>query len=96
MRAQDPHVTMMDLRARLGEIVDRVRLRSERFIVERKGEEMAAVVPVGHLRRIEEYAHWYALDAMARMARELAASEDEIDSVVDEAIRQVRSGRRKR
>ena len=45
------HISTMDLRARLGDVLDRVRLRFDTFVVERKGEEVAAIVPVERLRR---------------------------------------------
>jgi len=35
------HISTMDLRARLGDVLDRVRLRFDTFAVERKGEEFA-------------------------------------------------------
>ena len=34
------HISTMDLRARLGDVLDRVRLRFDTFVVERKGEEV--------------------------------------------------------
>jgi len=50
------HISTMDLRARLGDVLDRVRLRFDTFVVERKGEEVAAIVPVERMRRLEEFA----------------------------------------
>jgi len=79
---------MMDFRLHPGRIVDRVRLRAERIILERKGEEVAAIVPVAHLRRIEEYARRRALTTLERMARE--PFDPEADRVTDEELAAVR------
>jgi prevent-host-death family protein len=64
----------MDLRARLGDVLDRVRLRFDTYVVERKGEEVAAIVPVERMRRLEEFARRRAseleafqLEAVARI-----------------------------
>jgi prevent-host-death family protein len=86
----DPHISTMDLRERMGDFLDRVRLRSDRFIVERKGEEVAALVPVAHLRRMEEYARLLSLDYLDRSDIQSAAP-DELHREISGAIAEVRS-----
>ncbi len=39
-------ITAKEMRVRLGEVMDQVRLKGDRFIVERNGRPMAAVVPL--------------------------------------------------
>jgi len=84
------HISTMDLRARLGDVLDRVRLRFDTFVVERKGEEVAAIVPVERMRRLEEFARRRAnelealqFEAVARIQpaeieRRLRASLEEV------------------
>ena len=62
-------ITTLDLRAHMGELLDRVRLRFESFVVERKGREVAALIPAERLRRLEDFAR--------RRANELQALQDE-------------------
>jgi prevent-host-death family protein len=66
------HISTMDLRAKLGDVLDRVRLRFDTFVIERKGEEVAAIVPVERMRRLEEFARRRA-DELEAFQRETAA-----------------------
>ena len=43
-----------EAKKRLSEIMSRVAYRGERFLIERRGRRMAALVPVGDLERLEE------------------------------------------
>lgn len=92
-------ISTLDLRAHLGEILDRVRLRFSEFVVERKGREVAAIIPAERLRRVEEFAR--------RRAAELEAIQDEhvrakgfkpaeIERAIREGVRQARAERRAR
>ncbi len=47
-------ITAKEMRVRLGEVMDQVRLKGDRFIVERNGRAMVAVVP---LEINEAYEH---------------------------------------
>ena len=46
-------MTALDARVHFGEILDRVRYAAQRFIVERKGKAVAAIVSMEDLRRLE-------------------------------------------
>jgi len=92
-------VTTLDLRAHLGELLDRVRLQFAAFIVERKGREVAAIIPAERLRRVEEFAR--------RRAAELEALQDEhmesqdhkprdIERALGDAVRLVKAERKAR
>ena len=70
-RHDTTRISTMDLRAHLGELLDRVRLRSAAYVIERKGKEVAALVPAERMRRVEEFAR--------RRARELMALQDEAE-----------------
>ena len=44
-------VSTMDVRQRLGDMLNRVALRHDEFIIERKGKPLAALVPVERLEQ---------------------------------------------
>jgi len=63
-------ITTMNLRERIGDILNRVRYTGERFIVERKGEPIAAIIRVEDLERLErlELEREIELVHLAKMA----------------------------
>jgi prevent-host-death family protein len=91
-------ISPLDLRAHLGELLDRVRLRRDAFVVERRGVEIAAIVPVERLRQLEAFArdvmgkHWQAQE---RHIGQLRVAEDEVERDVDAAVARVRSRKKK-
>lgn len=54
----------MDVRARIGDMLNRVALRHDEFIIERKGKPLAALVPVERLEQMRRFARRHALDFM--------------------------------
>jgi prevent-host-death family protein len=88
------HISTMDLRAKLGDVLDRVRLRFDTFVVERKGEEVAAIVPVERMRRLEEFARRRA-DELEQFQREVAAriGEEKIERRLRASLEEVRAER---
>jgi prevent-host-death family protein len=59
-------VSTRDVRARIGDIVDRVALRHDEFIIERKGRPLAALVPVERLDQMRRFARQHALAFLHR------------------------------
>jgi prevent-host-death family protein len=57
-------VSTMDVRARIGDMLNRVALRHDEFIIERKGKPLAALVPVERLQQMRRFARRHALDFM--------------------------------
>ncbi len=49
-------VSTMDVRARIGDMLNRVALRHDEFIIERKGKALAALVPVERLEQMRRAA----------------------------------------
>ena len=49
-------VSTMDVRARIGDMLNRVALRRDEFIIERKGKPLAALVPIERLEQMREFA----------------------------------------
>jgi antitoxin (DNA-binding transcriptional repressor) of toxin-antitoxin stability system len=56
----------MDVRARIGDMLNRVALRHDEFIIERKGQALAALVPVERLEQMRRYARQHALEFLDR------------------------------
>ena len=88
------HISTMDLRAKLGDVLDRVRLRFDTFVIERKGEEVAAIVPVERMRRLEEFARRRA-DELEAFQREATAriGPGEVESRLRASVDEVRAER---
>jgi antitoxin (DNA-binding transcriptional repressor) of toxin-antitoxin stability system len=57
-------VTTMEVRARIGDMLNRVALRHDEFIIERKGKALAALVPVERLEQMRRFARRHALNFM--------------------------------
>ena len=49
-------VSTMVVRQRIGDMLNRVSLRNDEFIIERKGKALAALVPVDRLDQMREFA----------------------------------------
>jgi prevent-host-death family protein len=47
-------VSAMDLRRRLGQIMNEVFLQDDEYVIEKDGKPMAAIVPIWKLKQIEE------------------------------------------
>ncbi|MBI4872925.1 MAG: type II toxin-antitoxin system prevent-host-death family antitoxin [Candidatus Riflebacteria bacterium] len=82
-------VSTLQVRHQLGDILDRVSLRHDEYIIERKGKPLAAVIPVGKLAQVEAAARTHALDVLARQESNL--SEQEAMELADEAKHRTRS-----
>lgn len=85
-------VSTIDVRKQLGEILDRVALRYDEFIIERRGKALAAVVPVQKLEQLERAARGHLLSLMARQRG--AISQSEADQIANEAKHESRRGTR--
>lgn len=58
-------VSTIDVRQRIGDMLNRVALRRDEFIIERKGRALAALVPIERLEQMRRFARRQALDFMA-------------------------------
>ena len=59
-------VSTIDVRQRIGDLLNRVALRNDEFIIERKGKALAALVPVERLEQMRRFARRHALDFLAQ------------------------------
>jgi prevent-host-death family protein len=86
-------ITTMEVREKLGDYLNRVALRHDEFIIERKGKPLAAMVPVEKLEAIERFARKRLLEILE--ARPGGLSEKEADRLANEAKHRTRPKRRK-
>ncbi len=54
-------VSTIDVRQRIGDLLNRVALRHDEFVIERKGKPLAALVPVERLEQMRRFARRHAL-----------------------------------
>ena len=57
-------VTTLDVRKHLGDILNRVAIRHDEYVIERKGQPLAAMVPVSRLAAMRRAAKAHLLDAL--------------------------------
>lgn len=55
-------ITAVEARRRIGELLERIALRNEEFVIERKGKALAALVPLARLEQMRRFARRQALD----------------------------------
>jgi len=90
-------VSTMDVRARIGDMLNRVALRHDEFIIARKGQPLAALVPVERLEQMRRFARQHALQFVGRQKGGAGSqlSDEEAMEVALEAQRTVRRQARK-
>lgn len=55
-------VSTIDLRQRIGYLLDRVALRHDEFIIERKGKPLAVLVSMERLEQMRRFARRHAIE----------------------------------
>lgn len=87
-------LSAMELRQSLGEVLDRVALLRDEYVIERKGRPMAALVPVELLDQIRRAARLNLLETLER--RPSRISQKAADVLADEAKHATRPRARRR
>ena len=59
-------VSTAHVRQRIGDLINRVALRHDEFVIERKGQPMAALVPVERLEQLRRVARHGLLEFLER------------------------------
>ncbi len=79
-------ISAMDLRKRLGEIMNGVLFRDDEYIIERDGRPMVAVIPVWKLKQFEERkeAFWNKVEEFREEGKKV--QKEELESVIDESV----------
>ncbi len=85
-------ISTMEARRQLGDILNRVALRHDQFIIERKGQPLAAVVPVERLEQMQRAAALHLLDVLEH--QEASVAQVEADTLANEAKHRSRTRRR--
>jgi prevent-host-death family protein len=86
-------VSTLEIRQRLGHILNRVALRNDQFIIERKGKPLAAMVPVERLEQMRRAARIHLLQVLKRQEGQVTAAQAE--RIADEAKHRARKARRR-
>ncbi len=86
-------ISTLEVRRRLGDILNRVALRNDQFIIERKGKPLAAVVPVERLGQMRRAARMHLLQVLERQEGKPSAVQAE--RIADEAKHRTRKARRR-
>ena len=84
-------ITTLEVRERLGDYLNRVALRHDQFIIERKGKPLAAMVPVEKLIELERAARQRLLSTPGPRR---AAAQADADRVANEAKHKTRKRKR--
>ena len=84
------HVSTIDIRQKLGEILDRVALRHDQYVVERKGKPLAVLMPVEKAEAMAKAARLHLLELLTRPAASGPAVD--ADKLADAAKHESRKG----
>ncbi|MGH9163108.1 MAG: type II toxin-antitoxin system Phd/YefM family antitoxin [Vicinamibacteraceae bacterium] len=89
-------VSTIDVRQRIGDLLNRVALRHDEFVIERKGKPLAALVPVERLAQMRRFARRQALDFMEAQAGGSLTDEEAMELALEAQRAARRSARRPR
>jgi hypothetical protein len=76
-------VSTIDVRQRIGDLLNRVALRHDEFIIERKGKPLAALVRVVWLEQMRRFARRHALEMLERQAGGPLSDEQAMDLAIE-------------
>jgi prevent-host-death family protein len=87
-------VSTLAIRQRIGDMLNRVALRHDEFIIERKGKPLAALVPVERLEQMRRFARGHALQFLEQQ-KGAPVSDEQAMNLALEAQRWARTRARK-
>jgi len=82
-------ISTAHVRQRIGDLLNRVALRHDEFVIERKGQPLAALVPVERLEQMRLFARRHAMDFLEQQ-RDTSITDDEATDLALEAQRVAR------
>ena len=85
-------ISAMKARQTLGQIMNEVSIRSDRYIIERNGKPLVAIVPVSFIEE-QELKKKEFLNLLDKAQSNSNVSEEEIQGDIKEAIREVRKSK---
>jgi prevent-host-death family protein len=88
------NISTQELKIHVGEVVDAVRLRGDRYIIERRGKAVAALVPLSVNEKDERdrQALFNLIEEIAERNRNVPA--EKIETAIKQAISEVRRSKR--
>lgn len=86
-------VSTLEVRQKLGDILNRVALRHDQFIIERKGKPLAAMVPIETLAQIQRAARLHLRRVLDQQPGD--PSQEDTDRLANEAKHRTRKPTRK-
>ena len=92
-------VSTIYVRQRIGDLLNRVALRHDEFVIERKGKPLAALVPIERLEQMRRFARRHALELLEKQKRNPVTDEVALDVALEaqrSARKRVRKPRRTR
>jgi prevent-host-death family protein len=87
-------VSTIDVRQRIGDLLNRVALRHDEFVIERKGKPLAALVPIERLEQMRRFARRHALEFLEQQ-KQSTVSDEQALQIALEAQRSARKRQRK-
>src|SRR5437667_5966896 len=87
-------ISTIDVRQRIGDLLNRVALRHDEFVIERKGKVLAALVPVERLVQMRRFARRHALELFDEQ-KQSTVNEERALAIALEAQRSARKRARK-
>ncbi|MBZ0272536.1 type II toxin-antitoxin system Phd/YefM family antitoxin [bacterium] len=102
-KPREQRISTKDVRNRLGDLLNRVALRRDVFVIERKGEPMAALVPVDFVERLRLFERarenarrdFFQYIDSHKSAPDTELTEDEVMRFAVEQVRAVRQEARR-
>jgi prevent-host-death family protein len=85
-------ISAMKARQTLGQIMNEVSIRSDRYIIERNGKPLVAIVPVSFIEE-QELKKKEFLNLLDKAQSNSNVSEEEIQGDIKKAIREVRKSK---
>ena len=76
-------VSTVGLRQRIGDMIDRVALTQDEFVIERKGKPLAALVSIQRLEQMRRYAKRQALEFLGRPRRRTLSDREAMELAIE-------------
>ena len=76
-------VSTIDVRQRIGDLLNRIALRNDEFVIERKGKPVAALVAAGRLEQMRRFAKRQALGVLEEQSGGLLDEEKALDLALE-------------
>lgn len=89
-------ITAIKARQNMGEMLNRVLLKRDEFIIERGGKPMAAVIPVDRLEQIKAAARLFLTQTVSRIHAANKGLKIDADALADEVKHSTRPKSRAR